>query len=141
MDRNSEILHEGVVTNVEGNSVSIKLTPGTSCAGCRAEGSCSVYGNEVKMVHLDGNFPVHKGEKVIVSVSESQGFKALFLGYIVPLIIIVFSIVLCISLSVGELVSGLVAIGSLIPYYLALFVFRKMISKKFSLRLLTGGRE
>ena len=139
MNRSSEILHDGIVTAVEGDTVSVLLTPGVACAGCRAEGSCSVYGNDVKLVKVKGNFFVHQGEKVVVSISESQGFRALLYGYILPLVIMLVSLVLCITLSLGELVSGLVAIGILIPYYLALFIFRKMISKKFSFKIISGG--
>ncbi len=141
LNRNSEILHEGIVTGVEGDSVSILLTPGASCTGCRAEGSCSVYGNDVKLVKVKGKYFVNQGEKVMVSISESQGFKALLLGYILPLVIMLVFLVLCISLSVGELVSGLVAIGILVPYYLILFIFRRMIGRQFSFKILTGGGE
>jgi len=141
LSRDSEILHEGIVAGVEGDSVSIVLTPGSSCAGCRAEGSCSVYGNDVKLVKVKGKYFVHQGEKVMVSISETQGFKALLLGYVVPLVIMVVCLVLCISLSAGELISGLAAIGILGPYYLILFIFRKMIGKQFSFKILTGGGE
>ena len=122
MSRNPEIIHEGIVTGIEGESVNIMLTPGSACTGCRAEGSCSVYGDDVKIIKMESRFTVHPGQKVMVSMSESQGFRALFLGYVLPLILVLFILVLCISLSVGELASGLIAIGSIATYYFVLFL-------------------
>ena len=64
-----------------------------------------------------------------------MGFTALFLGYVLPLLIVIACLLILTSIKVSELLSGLTSVAILIPYYLTLFLFRKRVNKKFSFRL------
>jgi sigma-E factor negative regulatory protein RseC len=131
----NEISHEGVVQSATAGSVTVLLSPGISCSGCQAEKSCGIAGSEHKMINIDGSFSIVPGEKVLVSMQKSQGFSALFLGYILPLMVVVISLVTLISLKINELSSGLISVGLLIPYYGLLFIFRRSINRKFRFTL------
>ena len=135
MDRYPEIAHEGSVQQADGNSVTVLLSPRTNCAGCLEKNSCNISGKENKMVTISGNFNVRPGDSVIVSMKQSIGYFALFLGYLLPLFLVVLLLVLLLLFSVNELLAGLLSIAVLIPYYMLLIVFRKEINKKISFTL------
>ena len=137
MSKVTDILHEGIVTRADGNSVSVLLSPEVACQGCKAGGSCSMAGERTKILVVTGVSGFNAGEKVTVSMKESQGYSALLLGYVYPLVILLATLFLCISLSVSELISGLISIAILGLYYLLLFALRTFLSKKFSFKILT----
>lgn len=137
MNRISEITHEGIVQSTDSKSVTVELVPNISCTGCAAARSCNPSGNDKKIVKVDGYYNVSRGENVVVAMKQSLGFSALFLGYLLPLICVVVTLIILVSLSFSELFSGLLSIAVLIPYYILLFVFRKVIGKKFSFTLKT----
>lgn len=131
----TQVSHEGIVCSVDREKVIVLLSQGVSCSGCRAEGSCGLPGNGEKKVEVRGSWRVKPGEKVIVSMNESQGFSALFLAYLLPLMIILVALFSMLASGSGELASGLVALAVPVPYYILLYAFRKMISKQYSFTL------
>jgi sigma-E factor negative regulatory protein RseC len=68
---------------------------------------------------------------VTIRMKQSSGHIAVFLGYVMPLILLVAVLIILISLSVPELTAGLGALAVLIPYYFILYIFRNKISRKF----------
>jgi positive regulator of sigma E activity len=125
------IIHNGIVKKSDNESVTVIITRESACSGCHAEGNCSLSGNEEKEVVVNGRYDVTEGDNVIVTMKQSTGFTALFFGYLLPLIIVVTSLIILVSLRYPELFSGLVSISSLFPYYLILYFFRRKINDKF----------
>lgn len=134
----SVISHEATVRSVEQDSVTVSLSPGVSCSGCMAERSCGMTGDSDRVIKIDGSFDIHPGEKVEVSIKESQGYMALFLGYLLPLILVITTLIIFSIQHAGELVSGLASIGILIPYYIILWICRRFVGKKFSFNIKTA---
>jgi sigma-E factor negative regulatory protein RseC len=133
----SEISHEGMVQQADNNSVTVLLSPKTSCTGCQGKDSCNLSGKEDKIVIIPGYYNVKPGDNVTVSMKQSMGYFALFIGYLLPLFLVVSVLILLLSFSAGELLAGLLSLGILIPYYMILIVFRKGINNKFSFTLKT----
>ena len=129
------INHKGIVQKIGSNSVLVAISPSTACSGCHAEGSCSLAGKEEKIIEVSGFYKLSPGDTVEVQMEQSMGFAALFLGYVFPFLVVLISLIILISLSVAELVSGLVSIAMLIPYYLVLMSFRKRINEKFTFKI------
>jgi positive regulator of sigma E activity len=135
MGISNNIEHEGIVRQVDEKSVTVLLSPSTACSGCHSEKSCGMSGNVEKVVNINGKYNVKPGDQVIVTMKQSLGYSALFIGYLMPLIIVVLLLIILISLSINELTAGLLSIGVLIPYYSGLYIYRKLIDKKFSFTL------
>jgi positive regulator of sigma E activity len=129
------INHEGTVLKIGKYSVFVCITSVSACSGCQAEGSCSISGQEEKIIEVPGSFNLKPGDKVTVLMKRSMGYAALLLGYLLPLIFIIAVLVIAESFKVQELFAGLISISILIPYYLLLFIFRKRINKKFTFSL------
>ncbi len=108
----------------DNKSVTVSILASSACSGCHAEGICSLSGREERIVEIPGIFQVVPGDSVTVLMKQSSGYSAVFLGYVLPLILE--------SLSVTELIVGLGALAILIPYYLTLCFFSDRINKKFT---------
>jgi len=125
------ISHKGIVQKSDNESVIVLITAESACKGCHAEGSCTLSGTEEKIVEVKGSFDVKSGDTVTVMMKQSAGFNALFLGYLLPLLIVITLLILLAILKYSELASGLLAISSLLPYYLIIYLLRKRINDKF----------
>jgi sigma-E factor negative regulatory protein RseC len=132
MSEEGYIEHAGIVRNADEKSVTVLLSPVTACSGCHSEKSCGLSGNVEKIVSIPGKYDFKTGDQVIVMMKQSLGYSALFVGYLLPLLVVLLLLIILISFSVNELTAGLLSIVALIPYYTLLFVFRKTFDKKFS---------
>ncbi len=133
---NSNIInHEGVVLSNNGSTVVVSILSGSACSGCHAEGSCSISGQEEKIIEVHGKYDVKSGEKATILMRQSMGYMALFLGYLLPGIAVVAVLFTMISLKIPELFSGLISLAILLPYYTLLFFLRNRIDKKFTFTL------
>lgn len=125
------INHTGIVQKSDNESVTVLITAESACKGCHAEGSCNLSGKEEKIVVVKGFYNVKEGDTVTVSMKQSTGFTALFLGYIMPLLIVLTFLILFALIGYSELVAGLLSLSSLLPYYLVLYFMRNRINDKF----------
>jgi sigma-E factor negative regulatory protein RseC len=128
----SVIAHDAIVQSIDSSSVRLLLLNKGSCSGCNAGKSCGMSGSDTRELSIEGTFDVSPGSRVTVVLKQSSGFLALFLGYLLPLLIFLVSLVLLNIFSVDELASGLISLGMFIPYYLLLSLFRSSIRQKFS---------
>lgn len=133
--RFGNIEHEGIVQKSDNNSVIVRISSDTACAGCHAEGSCNLSGVKEKMVEVKGSYNVSPGDNVTILMNKSMGYKALFLGYILPLILLVLTLVILISLSFPEAAAGLGSLGMLGIYYMLLYISRGRIGNKFNFKI------
>jgi sigma-E factor negative regulatory protein RseC len=135
--RKTEIKHDAIVQTIDNNSVTVVLLNNVRCSGCHAEKACGISGNESKTIVIWGRYNLKPGNKITVTMKLSDGYRALFLGYLLPLLIFLFCLVFLSSLLVNELLSGLIALGTLILYYLIFYLFNKSINAKFSFNIKT----
>lgn len=127
------ISHEGIVDSMDGNEVVVRITSYAACSECHARGACNV--TEVKEKYLRVRAPgkgFRTGEKVRVILSKSLGFRALFLGYVLPFILVLTVLLICTAAGCRELAAGLLSLAVLPPYYLALKAFRGRLEQRFS---------
>ncbi|HSA04597.1 MAG TPA: SoxR reducing system RseC family protein, partial [Tenuifilaceae bacterium] len=87
--RPNVIEHLGRVDAVTANDIRVVIVSQSACASCHAKGACSASDTSEKIVVISKaghNYLV--GETVKVLLKQSLGYKALFLGYILPLIVL-----------------------------------------------------
>lgn len=132
MNTKKAIEHLGVIRHIEGSKARVVFPAQSACSTCHAKGVCSVAGMEEKSVDVIHNGNVKTGEKVKVILKQSLGYKALLLGYLIPFLIVLCSLVLFTSLFENEALAGIFSLSLLIPYYLVVYFFRKKIRREFS---------
>lgn len=136
-DSHDTIKHDGTVRKVEDNCVFVSIKSSSACSGCHAEGICGISGAEDKIIDVKGSYDVSPGDRVTVVLEESAGYKAVVLSYVLPLVLVIAALVAFNSLSVNELIAGLISILMLVPYFLILYIFRSKINRSFTFTLKT----
>ena len=137
MEHTDHIEHEGVVSKIDGEKVIVNLTNVSNCSSCHVQSMCSVSDVDKKEIEVinDRINPFKSGDKVEVSFSKTSGPKALFLGYILPFLFVLVTLLITFQITGNEAVSGLSSLAILIPYYLGLFMFRSKLKREFAFRL------
>ncbi len=125
--------HDGIIERIEGGVAHVKINSVSACSACHAKGACGAADQEEKFldVRLDGQ-TYHDGEAVKVLVAKRLGLKAVALGYFYPFLLLMAVLILLILAGTGEMKAGLIALLSLIPYYLGLYLARKRIESSFT---------
>jgi sigma-E factor negative regulatory protein RseC len=90
---------------------------------------------EVDVPHED---TFHDGDPVTVRMQQSLGNRAVMLGYVIPLVILVASIITLVLIFDNEGLAALVSLFMLAPYYLILYLLRKKLKQQFSFSLYSG---
>ncbi|MCF6242721.1 MAG: SoxR reducing system RseC family protein [Bacteroidales bacterium] len=133
MDKTKIIEHKGIVKKIDNDHILVSIITNTSCASCEVKGTCSASELEEKEIEVRSfTEKYHVGEQVLVYFKESLGFKALFLGYILPFLVLMIVLISTTTLGYTEAIAGLLALASLIPYYLIIYLMNKKIRKVFS---------
>jgi len=69
-------------------------------------------------------------------MKQSLGNFAVFLGYILPFLVLLATLIISISAGLSEGIAGLLSLGILVPYFFVLYQLRSKLSKKFSFQLI-----
>jgi sigma-E factor negative regulatory protein RseC len=131
MTDNSLVLHNGKVIGTKDNRVQVRITSPYACSDCHAKPVCTAYERKGKIIDAVAQEPLNNGDSVIIKMEEKFGWRALFYGFILPFILVVLVLFLLHALGSGEIETALSAIGSLVPYYMVLYLFREKIEKNF----------
>jgi sigma-E factor negative regulatory protein RseC len=127
------ISHEGVIASMSQDRVTISIGSDAACATCHARGACNLsVGQEEKLLHIpvqDANFSV--GEKVMVNLDRSLGFRALLLGYVIPFLLVLLVLLSMTIAGSHEWVAGLASLAVLIPYYIGLKLMKRRVDRQF----------
>ncbi len=127
------ISHEGIITGIDDNNVQIKILSKSACASCNIKGACNMSEMKEKIISVprpeDKNLSV--GQVVKISMGLGQANSAVIFAYVIPVIILVGMIFILNALKLDEGINALISIGSLVPYYLILYLFRNKLKRKF----------
>ena len=130
------IEHEGRVIAVDKDYISVEIVNKSACAACHAKGVCGASDEAVKVVEVAQDITTltedyQVGETVNVVMSSAMGTQAIWLAYVVPLLVLMLSILVFSLCGAGEVLMGLGSLGAVALYYLGVFFYRKKISKIF----------
>ncbi len=131
-----DISHKGVIKELSDNKIIVGIINESACASCHAKGVCTVADmkdKEVEIRHFEGDFRI--GQQVLVVGKTSQGFKALFYGYLLPFLLLMAVLIVSLSVTENEGLSGLLALGVTIPYYFTIYLFRDRLKKHFEFEI------
>jgi sigma-E factor negative regulatory protein RseC len=131
MSGENQVKHEGVVSKISSNSVTVSLKGNLHCEACNAKSACGVSESGTKEIEIQRSGQSLKlHENVEVFLEKGLGLKAVFWAYVFPFILL-FAVLLVASALYPEWIAGLLAIGILIPYYLLLYVLKNSFKSTF----------
>lgn len=131
------ISHKGVVKDIEGKKIKVEIVSASACSECHAKTLCTMSDKKIKeiLVNRPKNMEFEKGENVNVVMDQSMGMRAVFISYILPLIILLVLLLILLAVMDNELVVGCISIGGIAIYYFLLYLFHDRIDRKFKFRI------
>jgi positive regulator of sigma E activity len=136
MSDSKSIEHKGRIDSIEENKINVSFIALSGCASCHAKGVCTAADMQEKSVEVyDFSNQYSVGEEVNVTLKQSLGFRALFLGYVLPFIMVLFILIVLTIITKNEAISGIGALLVLVPYYVGLFLLKDKIRKKFTFKI------
>lgn len=130
------VKHEGVISKIANNVVTVSLTGNINCEACHAKGACGAAESGPKEIEVyNATQSLKLNETVEVLLRKDLGLKAVFWAYVFPFILLI-SVLLISSSIYKEWIAGLLAIAVLVPYYFMLYVLRNTFKKAFKVSIL-----
>jgi len=133
MARKNEIAHPGRIVEITPDFTTVEMTVSSACSSCHAKGLCGMSEEEDKiiMVPTDPYTVRAVGDEVVVKTKMTMGLKAVWISYVIPLLIL---LILILSLSAvfdKEYLVGIVSIAGVALYYFGIWLFRDRLSDEF----------
>jgi sigma-E factor negative regulatory protein RseC len=122
----------GIVEEVREKSILVRFQSPPACGSCQAKFFCAPGSSDKNLIEISQKTRGYsKGDSVKILISRSMGFRALFLGYLFPFLMVILVLATTQILGLNELASGLISLSVLFPYYLMLYLFREKVNKNF----------
>lgn len=133
----NRISHSGIIKSIGEGCIKVQIVQTSACAACKVSSHCNAAESKVKIVDVFGADVAgyQEGQQVVVWASKDVANRALLLGFGVPFLLLVCVLMIALKLTSNEGIAALVALGSLIPYYLALWMMRDRIQRQISFHL------
>lgn len=129
------INHIGQIATISQNTIDVLIQSESACATCHAKGACSSADKSDKVVTVK-NSPLYRsfkeGDVVTLNGNFTSGLKAVLYAYVIPFILVIFTLMLVSSFSKSNLLAGILSLGILIPYYSLVYALRNKFEKEFS---------
>lgn len=127
------LCNEGIVRKIDNQKVLVEITVRSACSNCHAKSLCSTYDRKQDLIHATCLHPdtIAVGDQVTVTMQQSMGSKAVIIGYVLPLVVLIFSLILSYKISQNELLSVLITLIITGLYFFSVWLFRKKIDKQF----------
>ncbi len=132
-----EVAHKGRIKSVSGGKVTVEILSESACSACHAKGVCSMGESARKEVEVSVGNPESYtvDQEVEVLLSSTLGHKAVWIAYVIPLILLVAFIMLPLSMGASEGVSALCGAAVTAFYYMMLYLFRKHLGSKWEFKI------
>jgi sigma-E factor negative regulatory protein RseC len=133
MSKKNEIVHSGKIVEITPDFTTVEIIVDSACSGCHAKSLCGMSEEQEKLISLPTDpYSDHQvGDIVKVCTKMSMGLKAVWISYVIPLMILMILILSLSSVIGNEVISGLVAIGGVGVYYLVIWLLRDKLQNEF----------
>lgn len=135
----NNIKHLGIVENIDGSLVKVKIAQSSACSSCSVKGHCSVSETKEKLIDVynKNGLSCRVGDQVMIVGATSMGMKAVLLAFVLPFLVLMAVLVVVLEITGDEPVAALASLASLIPYYLVIYLFRNKLARTFTFTLET----
>lgn len=128
------IEHPGIIDKVEENRIWVAIQPQSACGNCHSKSYCGMAEVAEKIVEVQSppkGKSYAQGQHVTIRLKKSLGYRALFLGYLLPFLLLISSLIITLGITRNEALSALIAIALMIPYYYILYLKKDQIKSSF----------
>lgn len=128
-----EIYHDGKIIEITPEFTSVEIISSSACSQCHAKGLCGFSEEESKVVMVPTSPYTERkvGDTVTLALKQTMGLKAVWISYVIPLMILMILVLSLSSVIDNEVWTGLTAIGGVALYYLVIWLLRDKLKNEF----------
>lgn len=128
-----EIYHDGKIIEITPEFTSVEIISSSACSQCHAKGLCGFSEEESKVVMVPTSPYTERkvGDTVTLALKQTMGLKAVWISYVIPLIILMILVLSLSSVIDNEVWTGFTAIGGVALYYLVIWLLRDKLKNEF----------
>ena len=128
-----EISHSGRIIEMTPQYIDVEIISESACSACHAASLCSLSESKSKIVRVPLDFRDWAvGEEVEVCLKKTMGYKAVWISYVAPLILLFAVLMGTKHFGMEELFSGLSAIGAVALYYFVIWLLRERLRNEYT---------
>lgn len=129
----SIIEHQGIVENINGSHLSVKIVQTSACSSCSAKGHCSSSESKEKLIDItDSSGTYQIGDQVMILGQTSMGMMAVLLAFVFPFLVLILSLFIFMAVMNDDLYASLISLAMLMPYYFILWINKAQLKQHFS---------
>ena len=136
----AKISHSGIVESISDECVKVRILQTSACAGCKVASHCHASESKEKIVdvlNMSDTSRLKIGDDVMVIASRDVANRSLLLGFGIPLLILVGTLLFVLQLTGNEGFAALSGLLALIPYYFIIWLCRKKIQQQLAFSIET----
>ena len=128
-----EVNHKGKVVKMTPQVTTVAILQHGACSECHAAGLCGMSDIAEKAIEVptDPYASYGVGDEVSVVLKASMGMKAVWLAYVIPLVLMVAALLGTLAAGGSELLAGLVAIAAIALYYGVIWLLRDRLRNEY----------
>ena len=128
-----EIYHDGKIIEITPEFTSVEIISSSACSQCHAKGLCGFSEEESKVVMVPTSPYTERkvGDTVTLALKQTMGLKAVWISYVIPLIILMILVLSLSSVIDNDVWTGLAAIGGVALYYLVIWLLQDKLKNEF----------
>ena len=133
MAKKNEITHTGKILEINPDFTTVQIVVSSACSECHAKGLCGMSEDQDKiiMVPTDPYTVRSVGDEVMVRTKMTMGLKAVWISYVIPLIILMILILSLSTVMDNEFLRGGTAVAGVGIYYFIIWLFKDKLSDQF----------
>ena len=99
----NSIKHLGIVENINGSRLKVRIVQSSACSSCSVKGHCSASETKEKIIDVynKNGVPCQIGERVMIVGTTSMGMKAVFLAFVLPFVVLLLALIFSLKLTGG----------------------------------------
>lgn len=133
---NQEI-HEGKIVSFSDDCIHVQITIHESCHNCKSKNACMIFNAQDRIIDINSSntHAYEIGEVVDVQMKTSIGLKAVLLAYVFPVIVLLVSIIIGMTLIKNDILVILISFFLLAIYYYIIYLARAKMEQIFTFTL------
>ena len=131
------VTHPGRILEINPQFTTVEFTSHSGCSSCHAKELCGFgeSGDKVIQLPTDPYDFREVGAEVEVLMKQSMGLKAVWISYVIPLLLLMAAVLVANAFGASELVCGLSGLVTVALYYFVVWLFRGKLRNEFVFEL------
>ena len=130
----TKISHSGVIEEIQGSNVKVRIVQTSACAACKVAGYCNAAEKKEKIIDVQNVDATSYtlGQTVTVSTSGQVAARALLWAFGLPFVVLIVVLISVLWFTKDEGLAAISALLALVPYYLIIWTQRNKLREQLS---------